>query len=69
MPKEPTKGREWAEAAGGNVKRQFVVSPEHDKALADEAFRRAASRGSRKPDASEVLREILDDWMKRRRKK
>jgi hypothetical protein len=36
------------------------------EALRTEAFRRAQERGSGRPDASEVLREALDAWMKRR---
>jgi hypothetical protein len=34
-----------------------------------EAFRRAREAGTGKPDASEVLREILDEWLLTRRKR
>ena len=39
--------------------------PSQVKALRAEAFRRAAARGSGKPDASEVVREAVAEWMKR----
>jgi hypothetical protein len=58
----------WRSAAAGNVKAIVRITPEQDRALRDEAFRRAAESGSRKPDASAVLREVLDDWLRRRRK-
>jgi hypothetical protein len=61
------KGRDWAATAGGNVKAMFTITPTQEKALREEAFRRAMERGSRKPDASEVLREVLDEWLKRRK--
>lgn len=35
-------------------------------ALREVALRRASAMGG-KPDASQLLREIVDDWMKRRR--
>jgi hypothetical protein len=60
--------KEWRTTAGGNVKSLFRITPEQDKALRDEAFKRAAASGSRKPDASEVLREVLEDWLKRRKR-
>ena len=56
----------WARTAGGNVKSMFTISPEQDRALREEAFKRAMERGSRKPDASEILREVLDEWLAKR---
>lgn len=47
------------------VKGQWSLAPEHVKALRAEAARRAAARNSGKPDASEVLREVLDAWLKK----
>jgi hypothetical protein len=49
------------------IKGQWSLSPEHVKALRAEAMRRAMAKGSGKPDASEVLREVLDAWLKRRK--
>lgn len=68
MAKPKTEeGRMWGRTAGGNVKALFTIAPEHEKALREEAFRRAAAAGSRKPDASAVLREVLDAWLRRRK--
>lgn len=39
------------------------------EALRREAFRRAPAAGYGKPDASKVLRELLDAWMKASRGK
>ncbi len=60
--------RPWARTKGGNVKALFTISPEHEKALRDEALRRAYAVRSAKPDASAVLREILDGWLQARSK-
>jgi hypothetical protein len=60
--------RPWARTAGGLVKTQVTISPEQERALREEAFRRALAVGSGKPDASEVLREVLDEWLKKRGK-
>lgn len=49
------------------VKGQWSLSPEHVRALRAEAMKRAEARNSGKPDASEVLREVLDAWLKRRK--
>ncbi len=54
-------------AASGMVKAQYVLERRHVQALRAEAFRRAEERGEGKPDASEVLRQVLNDWMKGRR--
>ncbi len=40
-----------------------TLAPEHLAALRREAFRRAAEAGHGKPDASTVLRELLDAWL------
>ena len=64
--KEEAPARTWARTAGGNVKAIFTITPEQDKALREEAFRRAMESGSRKPDASAVLREALDAWLRKR---
>ncbi len=75
MPKRRTVGKTIAtekqtglRTAGGNVKTLFTITPQHNDALRDEAFRRATEKGSRKPDASEVLREILDAWIAKMRR-
>lgn len=51
----------------GLEKAMFRLEPEQLEALRREALRRAAERGSMKPDASEVVREAVAAWMKRRR--
>ena len=62
--KEP---RAWARTKGGMVKGVFTLSAEQDRAIREEAFRRAKESGSLRPDASAVLREVLDAWLARRR--
>lgn len=53
--------------AGGGEKGQVVLAPEQWAALRAEAFKRAQERGSQKLDTSEVLREIVGAWLKRRK--
>ncbi len=60
-------GRPWARTAGGNVKALFTITPEQERALREVAFERAMAKGHRRPDASEVLREVLDAWLAKRR--
>lgn len=55
---EPTPG------SGKRIGVLYRVELRQAEALRDEAFRRAKQRGSGKPDASEVLREILDSWIR-----
>jgi hypothetical protein len=45
---------------------QFSITDEQAKALRVEATKRMNARGRRKIDTSEVLREAVDAWMKRR---
>lgn len=60
-----------AEAAGGGEaattpprkKAQYTLDERHIQALRSEAFKRAQANPQGYPDASEVLREILDAWM------
>jgi hypothetical protein len=54
--------------AGRMMKVQYVLEARHVHELRAEALKRAAERGAGKPDASEVLRDILDAWLKRRSK-
>jgi hypothetical protein len=49
------------------VKGQWSLAPAHVEALRAEAMKRAAARGAGRLDASEVLREVLDAWLKRRK--
>lgn len=42
------------------------LEPSQIQALKAEALRRATARGSMKPDASELVREALTAWLKRR---
>jgi hypothetical protein len=53
----------------GNVVKPFTIEPRHWDALRREAFRRAAEAGLGKPDASAVLREVLDAWIAKGRGK
>jgi hypothetical protein len=43
----------------------LTLDPDHLSALRAEALRRAREKKSARPDASAVLREILDAWVKR----
>jgi hypothetical protein len=52
----------------GLVIKPFTIDPRHWEALRREAFKRAADAGSGKPDASAVLREILDAWIAKPKK-
>ncbi len=45
---------------------QFRVERRHVAALREEALKRAQERGSGRLDTSEVLREILNEWMAKR---
>jgi hypothetical protein len=47
----------------------FRLEPEQLEALRREALRRAAERGSMKPDASEVVREAVAAWLRRSRRR
>jgi hypothetical protein len=49
----------------GNVIKPFAISDQHWEALQRAAFKRAAESGFQRPNASAILREILDAWMKR----
>lgn len=48
-------------------KMQYVLQRKHVAALREEAFKRAQKDGTYQPDASALLREILDGWMGKRR--
>lgn len=52
---------------GGLIIKPFSIDPRHWEALRREAFRRAAEAEVGKPDASRVLREILDAWLAKKR--
>ncbi len=62
--------RAAGKAAGekGTVPAQFQVEPRHVAALREEALRRAQERGGGRLDVSELVREILDDWIAKRGK-
>ncbi|ACL66747.1 hypothetical protein A2cp1_3417 [Anaeromyxobacter dehalogenans 2CP-1] len=69
MVKTPKPARQWRVVpTKGFVKGQWTLTPEQDDALREEATRRMIERGARRVDASEVMREILDAWLKRRKK-
>jgi hypothetical protein len=50
----------------GLVKQIFSVEPRQLEALRAEATRRMVERSRGRPDASEVLREAVDAWMRKR---
>lgn len=52
----------------GLTRATFSIAPDQLGVLQAEAMERAKARGSFKPDASEVLREALAEWIKRRRR-
>lgn len=64
---EPKRERSWNRTVGGNVKAMVVITPAQDRALREEAFKRAQAAGLTRPDASAVLREVLDAWLAKRR--
>ena len=64
-----TPGLTGRRTKGGLVHVTVVLDPKHVAALRSEAFRRAAETESRKPDASAVLRELLDAWLAKHPKK
>jgi hypothetical protein len=51
----------------GFIKTLFSLRPEHVAEIRAEARRRADETGAFRPDASAVLRGLLDQWMKRRK--
>ncbi len=53
---------------GGLVQVTVTLDPAHLEALRAEAARRARERKSGRPDASEVLREIVGAWLGRRKR-
>ena len=72
----PKPERSWkqviqASSSGSNRQKKglekvmYRLEPGQIRALRSEAFRRAQERGSGRPDASEVLRELVDVWMSR----
>lgn len=52
----------------GFVKATFSLEPEQLAGVVAEASRRATERGAMRSDASEVVREAIDEWRKRRAK-
>lgn len=52
---------------GGLMHVTVVIAPDQWEALRREAFKRAAQAGFGRPDASAVLRELLDAWLGRKR--
>jgi hypothetical protein len=47
------------------VKVTFWIDVEQREALRREALRRATERNVMKPDASELVREVVAEWMRR----
>ena len=67
MASKKTAASSWRAAGAGRLKFMVVLDPAHVEALQGEALRRAQAAGSLRPDASAVLREVLDAWLKRRK--
>ncbi len=44
----------------------YRLEPHQAQALRAEAFRRVQERGRGQPDASEVLRELVEGWLAKR---
>ena len=69
MTRAPKRGGVALATGGGEAesptrkKAQYTLDVRHIEALRAEAFRRAAERRTGDPDASEVLREVLDAWI------
>lgn len=53
--------------AASRIPVNYLIEARQRDALREEAFKRAVDRGTGKPDASEVLREIIDAWMDKRK--
>lgn len=51
----------------GFVKVLVSIEPDQHEALKAEARRRSEARGTLRPDASELVREALGAWLKRRK--
>ena len=62
MPKRPA-ALETIEEGQRAVKAQYTLEERQVTALRSESLRRAAERPRGRPDASEVLREIIDAWI------
>lgn len=60
--KEPKVG-----PRSGHMKVLFAITPAQHETLKAEAMRRAQARGTLRPDASELVREALDAWIRRAR--
>lgn len=50
----------------GLEKAMFRLEARQLQAIRHEALRRAAERGSMKPDGSEIVREAVEAWLKKR---
>jgi hypothetical protein len=51
----------------GFVKVLISMEPDQHEALKAEALRRAAARGTLRPDASELVREAIAAWLAKRK--
>ncbi len=63
-PKKTAPLRKERSDAKGLMLVGVRLEPRQAQAIRAEAFRRAAARGSGKPDASEIVREALEAWLK-----
>jgi hypothetical protein len=60
-----TKKATPARKAKGLEKAMFRLEPQQLSALRREALRRATERASMKPDASEIVREAVAEWLRK----
>ncbi len=61
--RDSVRSRRMRRTKAGNVVKPFAITDAQWAALRREAFKRAAASGFGRPDASAVLRQILDAWM------
>jgi hypothetical protein len=66
VPKRITEQKPANPRKKGLKAATYRIHPAQIAALQKEAMRRAAERGSMKPDASELVREAIDAWFKKR---
>lgn len=66
MPKKTTPEKPKNPRAKGLQPVGVRLEPAQIEALQAEALRRAKERGSMKPDASEIVREALAAWFKKK---
>jgi hypothetical protein len=62
------RGRPAASGVKGHEPVLVQLEPSQRSALRREALKRAAAAGTARPDVSELVREAIDDWLRKRTK-